>query len=230
MFQINNVKNSSDYDVVIFDMDGIIFDSERAFMGCWVEIAGKYNISGIERVYLECTGATMERVKEIMLEAYGSDFDYESFSAEAVEIFLDRYKGGKMPIKKGVFELLEYLKKEGKKIALASSSYKPLVTQYLTDANLIGFFDEIVCGDMVSRSKPFPDIFLMACEKVSVEPDMAFAVEDSFNGISAAYAGGLRALMVPDLRQPNEDIRSKSEAVLESLNDVVDYLEALKKQ
>lgn len=215
-----------DFDAVVFDMDGVIFDTERAWMECWKEVAERHGIEGIETPYLACTGTTMARTKEIMLEAYGEDFPYDRYAKEAAEIFYEKYDGNKVPVKSGVTEIMEFLKRNRKKIALASSTKKDIVVEELRAAGLLEYFEEIVTGDMVENSKPAPDIFLLACEKLGVAPERAFAIEDSFNGIRAAAAGKLRPIMVPDLRQPDEEIRQLAEAVPESLTEVVRYLEA----
>ena len=212
------------YEAVVFDMDGVIFDSERVIMNCWIEIAEKDGINNIEEHYHKCTGATVEKGREILKEAYGENFPYDEYIERVYSLYRERYSGGRLPMKPGVKELLSYLKKENKKIALASSTNSEMVISQLRDANIIRFFDEIVCGDMVERSKPAPDIFLAACEKIGVKPHNAYAVEDSYNGIKAAYAGGLRAIMVPDLMPANDEMREKTEAVLDSLFDVISYL------
>lgn len=212
------------YDAVVFDMDGVIFDSERAVMNCWLYLADKYGIEHIEKPYRACIGTTMERTREIMLEEYGEDFPYVMYAKEASDIYHEKYDGGRLPMKPGVVELLTFLKNENKKIALASSTRRQTVIKQLRDANILEFFDAIICGDMVEKSKPAPDIFLKACEELHVQPEKAYAIEDSYNGIRAAYAGNLRPVMVPDLLPANDEMEEKSERILESLIDVVDYL------
>ncbi len=213
------------FDAVIFDMDGVIFDSERATMYCWLELARKYNIENLEEHFLACTGTTNQRTREIMLEAYGEDFPYDTFAKEASVMFHEKYDGGNLPMKSGVKALLEYLRDQGKKIALASSTRKQTVVNELRDAGIIDYFDEIVTGDMVTHSKPHPEIFLLACEKVGVKPENAYAIEDSYNGIRSAAAGGLRPIMVPDLLPANEEMKHLAETVLVSLDEVVEYFD-----
>ena len=220
----NSIENSIDYDAVVFDMDGVIFDSERAVMQCWKELAKKYNIPDIEQAVLSCTGTTMKRTREIMLETYGADFPYDSYAKESSAIYHSRYDGGRLPMKPGVVELLTFLKEEGKKIALASSTRRQTVTNQLKDAGILDFFDQVICGDMVERSKPAPDIFLKACEELGVKPERAYAIEDSYNGIRAAHAGKLHPIMVPDLLPETAEMREKAEVVLSSLLEVISYL------
>ena len=219
-------KNNKKFEAVVFDMDGVIFDSERGVMLCWGELAEKYGIKDIEKNVLACTGTTMARTREIMLEAYGENFTYDEYAKEASRMFHERYDGGRLPMKPGVVELLEYLKKQGKKIALASSTRRQTVVNELSDAHIIDYFDAIICGDMVERSKPAPDIFLKACEELGVEPESAYAIEDSYNGIRAAYNGGLMPIMVPDLLPANDEMYEKAVCVKENLIEVIDYMNA----
>lgn len=212
------------YNAVVFDMDGVIFDSERAVMQCWKEVASRHNIPNIEKAILACTGTTMVRTREIMLNLYGADFPYDEYAKESSAIFHSRYDGGRLPMKPGVKELLSFLKEHGKKIALASSTRQQVVTDELRDAGIIGYFDRIICGDMVSRSKPAPDIFLKACEELNVSPSDSYAIEDSYNGIRAAHAGGLHPIMVPDLLPADEEMQSLAEIVLPNLTSVMEYL------
>lgn len=212
------------YKAVVFDMDGVIFDSERAVMQCWKEVASRHNISDIEKAILACTGTTMVRTREIMLNLYGADFPYDEYARESSAIFHSRYDGGRLPMKPGVKELLTFLKEHDKKIALASSTRQQVVTDELRDAGVIEYFDRIICGDMVSRSKPAPDIFLKACEELNISPSDSYAIEDSYNGIRAAHAGGLHPIMVPDLLPADEEMQSLAEIVLPSLTSVMEYL------
>ena len=214
-----------EYKAVVFDMDGIIFDSERLVIECWKETADKYGIMDIERTCEACLGVNATETREIFKRFYGQDFPYDEYKKEMSELFHGRYDGGRLPTKVGVKELLEYLKVQGIKVGLASSTRKAVVVQELTDAGLIGYFDVVVGGDMVRKSKPDPEIFLKACEELEVAPQEAFAIEDSYNGIRAAAAGKLRPLMVPDLMPPTEEMQELAECIFETLLDVKAFLE-----
>jgi len=217
------MAENNGFDAVVFDMDGVIFDSERCVIDCWRELGLKHGLGDIEEALLACTGTTKEKTREIMLNALGQDFPYDDFAKETSRLFHEKYDGGKLPMKPGVVELLAFIKASGKKIALASSTRREIVEAELKDAGIIEFFDEIVCGDMVKKSKPEPDIFLLACDKLGVKPADSFAIEDSYNGIRSAYAGGLRPIMVPDLLLPDNEMTDKTEIVLDSLFDVLNY-------
>lgn len=217
---------SKNYDAVVFDMDGVIFDSERAFRECWVSFAQKYNITNIDKVYLKCTGVTLPKVKEILESEYGEDFPYDAYMNDSYALFHEKYDGGRLPVKPGVSELLSFLRESGKKIALASSTATEMVINELRDAGLLHFFDKVIGGDMVRKSKPEPDIFLCACEQLGAVPENTYAVEDSFNGIRSAFSGGLMPIMVPDLNEPDGEMKEKAVAILPSLIEVKEFLKS----
>lgn len=216
---------AKNFKAVVFDMDGVIFDSERAVIDCWKVVADRYGVQGIEAACQEVLGVNAVETKEKFLKRYGQDFPYDAYKSEMSKLFHDLYDGGRLPLKTGVVELLQYLKGSDMKVALASSTRSAVVRQELTDAGIIEYFQVIIGGDMVSRSKPQPDIFLKACEELGVASEEAFAIEDSYNGIRAAAAGKLRPLMVPDLMPPTEEMQALSEKIFETLLDVKDYLE-----
>lgn len=209
---------------VIFDMDGVIFDSERLVIECWQEIAEKYNIPNIEDACRECVGINAKATREKMKLRYGQDFPYDEYKAEMSALFHTRYAEGRLPMKKGIRELLEFLQEKKISVAIASSTRRTVVTQEIKDAGLLSFFDALICGDMVEKSKPAPDIFLKAAEVLKAEPKDCFVIEDSYNGIRAAKAAGMRPLMVPDLLSPTEEMTELSETILPSLFEVKTYL------
>lgn len=213
-----------DYKAVVFDMDGVIFDSEKLVVLCWQEIAAKYNIVGIEEQCRLCLGLNREAARQKMLEHYGLDFPYDIYKKEMSDLYHSRYSGGRLPMKPGVVELLSFLKGKGKKIALASSTRREVVLVELRDAGILDYFDKVICGDMVERSKPEPDIFLKACEELEVDVQDAYAIEDSYNGIRAAYRAGMMPIMVPDLAEATEEMRQLAVVIMPSLLDMLDML------
>lgn len=218
------------YNFVIFDMDGVIFDSERLYIKCNKETAPKYGITDlnmVEEVCKKCIGVTSEATQRIMKEHFGEDFPMDKFWADTSALFKERSMGGQLPVKPGVTELLEYLKKENVPTAIASSTKTETVKRELREAGLLDYFDAVVGGDMIQKSKPAPDSFLKAMEVLGCRPDEVCIIEDSFNGIRAAKASGGFPIMVPDVLQPNDEIRSIAGTVLDSLHDVKKYFEAL---
>lgn len=205
---------------VIFDMDGVIFDSERATFLGWQELAEKYGFRDLEIPYRQCIGVNAVRTREIFLDFYGPDFPYDELSREQSANYHRRYDGGRLPLKPGVRPLLESLRAGGFFIALASSTRVETVTNQLRDAGLLPFFDRVIGGDMVTRSKPNPDIFLRALEGTDIAPDDATVIEDSFNGIRAAHAAGMEPVMVPDMLPPDDEMRSLARHILPDLDAV----------
>jgi len=209
---------------VVFDMDGVIFDSEALVMNIWKDMGEKYHIANIEATMQKCIGVNAVETKQIFMDAYGEDFPYEVYIKEVSQIFHDKTDNGELPIKPGVEELLKYLKQEGYIVGLASSTREASVRQELTDAGLISYFQELTCGDMLKASKPKPDIYLMACEKLGVAPEDAIAIEDSYNGIRAAYSAGMRPIMVPDLIGPDAEMQEKCEKIFNNLMEVQEWI------
>ena len=212
------------YEAVIFDMDGVIFDSERLVLKGWKEIAAKYDIEGIEEVLPKCLGVNAQATREIFWEYYGQEFPYDEYKKEASALFHSRYGNGRLPLKPGVRELLSYLKEEGYLVGLASSTRQAIVEQEITDAGLLPYFDDLVCGDMLKKSKPEPDIYLKACKNLNVNPRMAIAVEDSYNGIRSAKRAGMVPVMVPDMVQPDEEMKTLAHVICQDLFAVKEWI------
>lgn len=208
---------------VIFDMDGVLFDSESAYIEGYVRFASDY--PDIRETSLSCIGANGQKTREIFLLKYGEDFPFDSYY-QKVRTFV---RSNPIPLKPGVFEIMDYLKEADIPIALASSTSTESVMKMLDEKGLTSYFDVIVCGDMVSYSKPHPEIFLTAAERLGAQPASCFVIEDSYNGIRAAFAAGMRPIMVPDIVQPDEEIRELAEVVLPCLTDVISYLDDQKK-
>lgn len=215
--------------IIIFDMDGVIFDSERVVYEGWKEMAEKYGFTNLEIPYWKCIGVNASRTKEIFLDFYGKDFPYDKICEERRQEYHRRYDHGKLPLKPYVKELLQYLKEEGYFIAIASSTKTETVENQIKAAGLIDFFDRIVGGDQVTKSKPEPDIFWKAAEEITDDFDSVYVIEDSYNGIRAAKRAGMRPIMVPDLLLANEEMKELAEVIVNDLAEVRDYLEQKKK-
>lgn len=212
------------FEGVVFDMDGVIFDSERLVIECWQELALKHDIPNVEYACMQCLGINKDATRAKMLEIYGPDFPYDEYAKESSLLFHSKYDNRPLPMKKGVFELLDYLKETGVKIGLASSTRRQVVEKELKDASVFDFFDKIICGDMVNRSKPAPDIFIKACEELGINPQNAYAIEDSHNGIRSANGAGMKPIMVPDLAPVIPEIEDLCVTVLPDLLKVKEYI------
>lgn len=208
---------------VIFDMDGVIFDTEQLSQTCWREVAAAEKMAGMDEFFLLCIGMNKERTKELYESRY-SHPSFAVFDQKTTDLFFAHIEQHGMPMKPGVVELLEFLKRHSFKIGLASSTRKAVVTSQLASRDLLAYFQVVIGGDMVKKSKPEPDIFLRACKEIGTEPAAAYAVEDSYNGIIAAGTAGMKAIMVPDMVAPDEEIRNRAHCVLSSLDEVQEFL------
>ena len=209
---------------VIFDMDGVIFDSERLVIECWQVIAEKHNIPDIVEICMRVQGNNREETGKRFREKYGNDFPYEAYKKEVSGLFRHLYGGGRLPLKPGVMEILEELKRKRVPLALASSTRTDIVKLELDEAHLLSCFDAVLGGDMAPRSKPEPDIFLVAAEALGAVPANCYVLEDSFNGIRAAHRAGMHPIMVPDMQQPDDEMRRLAEVIVENLTVALDYL------
>lgn len=212
---------------VIFDMDGIIFDSEKATYKCWMEIAKKYGFdTDLDIPYMKCVGVNIRRCEELFKEHYGQDFPFETYRQEESALYHATYDGGRLPLKPGIREILTWLKEQGYYTAVASSTRSETVKNQLRDADLLKFFDRVVCGDEVEKSKPAPDIFLKALEGVDAKKEETCVIEDSYNGIRAAFNAGMIPVMVPDMIAPDDEMREKAKLIAPDLFAALEWLKA----
>ena len=151
------------------------------------------------------------------------DITYSFYDVWA-DLFHQREKE-ELKLKLGAKEFLQWLKEQKYRIGLATSTREAVAKVQLKDLGVLHYFDKVVCGDMLKKSKPEPDIYLMACKQLEVLPEESYAVEDSYNGIRAAYNAGMKAIMVPDRVEPNEEMEEKSVVILENLMEVKKWLE-----
>lgn len=209
---------------VVFDMDGVLFDTEIVCMKAWMAVAGKNGMPDMEEVFPKCIGLNSNDSRQIVMKAYGEDFDYPRFRQEAADWFQAYMKENGLPIKPGVPEILRWLKDAGYTVGLASSTRSSSVFSHLEQSGFRDYFQTVVTGDMVEHSKPRPDIYLLACRALGVEPEQAYAIEDSPNGIRSAHAAGMRPIMVPDMIAPDEEMRKLSFLIRKDLFEVLEYL------
>ncbi|MBQ8973345.1 MAG: HAD family phosphatase [Clostridia bacterium] len=205
---------------MIFDMDGVIFDTERLAAECWREVAAREGISGIDDVLMECTGVTADASRRIFARVYGGTVEYDSFREKAMALLPNKCPDGVLPMKAGALELLRWLADRKIPVALASSTQSAVVLRELREAGIDGYFQKIICGDMVSASKPDPEIFRTAAKALGVLPERCVVAEDSHNGVRAAFAAGMHPIMVPDRMPVTEEMRRISQWILPSLVEV----------
>ena len=184
---------------VIFDMDGVLFDTERLAVGGWKRAGHSLGYSIPPALINRMRGRSVEDCRILFEEFFAQKHSY----AEARRIRQAYVRGWiaehGVPLKPGVRELLGYLKQTQRKVALATSSAREVAGHYLQSAGIKDFFDCILCGDQVMRGKPEPDIFLAAAQGLGLSPGVCIVVEDSAAGLLAAHRAGCRPVFVPDL-------------------------------
>ena len=212
--------------VVIFDMDGVIFDSERLIADLWREVAEEKKMPDIDIAIQRSIGITNDATTQVFKELYGEDFPYEEYKKIVSTRFHAKYDNGKLPTKPGIKELLIFLQENKIPTAVASSTRTAVVETEIRDAGLLPYFDRIIGGDQVTHSKPNPEIFLKAADALNAKPEDCYIIEDSFNGIRAAHTAGMHPIMVPDLLDPDDEIKELYEEIFPSLVEVRKYFES----
>ena len=207
------------FKAVVFDMDGVITDTEKLYRRFQMEeglsrgIPEDLMVQACELI----AGGTKYTNKGKFEALIGRGIDYFEFRDKMIaklDAFIMEHG---VELKPYVKETLQYLKEKGIKIGLATSTKRERATKYLVDHEIDGYFDELVFGDMVQNGKPAPDIYLKACEQLGVAPEEAVAVEDSINGIVSAGTAGLYPVMVVDLIQPNEKVEPYVKKIYDDL-------------
>ena len=209
---------------IVFDMDGVLLDTEAVFMRCWKKLGEELQLPNVEETARKCIGITVTQTEALFPKEYGEKYPCESYVGAANAIFYRQEAEQGIPEKPGVHELFAYLKEQNYRIGLASSTQQQAVYRQMKAAGIFDDFDVIVCGDMVTKSKPNPDIYLKACELMKVDPEECYAVEDSYNGIRAAHAAGMKAIMVPDLLEPTPEILELTDQKFNSLMELQKFL------
>ncbi len=215
-------------NTIIFDMDGILFDTERISCECWDEVGEAMNLGDLSEGVKGCVGLNNNDARILMYNLYGEEFPFEEFRSTVRALMSRRIQEEGLPLKEGVIEILDYLTENGYIIGLASSTTKKSIMANLKEAGITHYFKTVVAGDMVEHSKPMPDIYLKACAELGVTPTNAIAIEDSFNGIRSAYRAGMKPIMVPDMLEPTPEIEAMLYGKFYSLLDVIDYLKTSK--
>lgn len=215
---------------VIFDMDGLMFDTERIMAEGWKRSGREYGIEIGEEFLRDNRGAGSVRAQAMFERIYGKQYDFLKIRQGRVDYTRRYLKEHGIPVKEGLKDLLEYLKSNGYRIVLATSTHRELALSYLEEAGVKKYFHDFVCGDMVKKHKPDPEIFYEAANKAGFPPKACVVLEDSFNGIRAAAAGGFVPVMVPDITEPDEELSKLLAAKCKSLLDVIPFLEERKGQ
>lgn len=209
---------------VIFDMDGLMFDSERIVGECLKKAAKVYGYVITDEFRLQLLGRNKKANENTLKEYFGKDFPNEKISLLTTQ-YKEKYilENG-LPVKEGLYNLLKYLKENNIRIAIASSSSESVIRKYLKITQTYQYIDYIMSGNQVKESKPNPEIFKKVLKHFHINPLEALVLEDSQNGILASYNAHIPVICVPDLVFHDDSVNSLTLKVVHDLNEVIDYL------
>lgn len=217
-----------DYPVqgAIFDMDGTMFDTERLRFQTLKQASQELIGQEFSDDYLmQCLGLSAKTAEQLAKKYYGDNISYQEIRQRADTLELELIRQNGVPVKKGLMQVLERLRKSGLRMAVATSSRRAIAEEYLINANVYKFFDLLVCGDEVERGKPHPEIFLQAAQKLNLQPEQCLMFEDSENGIcSACDAGGI-TLLFKDIKEPNDHMLSKANFYYQDMYECLNALD-----
>lgn len=211
---------------VIFDMDGLMIDSERITYEGYIEVCAKLGYEMTREFYVTLLGKPRNGIYSNFREHFGADVPIESIIDDVHKYMAHRFETEGVPKKPGLIELLIYLKENGYQTMVATSSTRKRVDRILEIADIVRYFDGVVCGDEVERGKPEPDIFLKACEKIGIDPEYAVVLEDSESGLHGAMRAGMKRICIPDMKFPQSPYKEMADEIFKDLFEVKNYLQA----
>ena len=212
---------------IIFDMDGLMIDSERVTFECYQERLKDMNLTMDEEFYKTLLGKPIKGIYQRFYDVYGNDFPIQNVIQDVHQLMAERFETEGVPVKKGLVELLHYLKDNSYKTIVATSSNRDRVDKILSQAKITEFFDDSICGDEVTKGKPNPEVFLKSCQKLGVNVDEAIVLEDSEAGIQASYDANIKVICIPDMKYPEKQYEEKTFKILKDLTEVTVYLKSL---
>lgn len=219
-------KENRKVEAVLFDMDGLMFDTERMYMRAWKKVGEHLGIPIDDRFLIPSRGMIRSDSRKLFEELYNPDMSYDEIIA-ARQVFMEKELEAGIECKKGLLELLQFLKDKGYKIALATSTPRDRANRMLEETDTRKYFDGFAFGDTIEKGKPEPDIFLKAAEEVCTAPTKCLVLEDSRNGIWAGKKAGCYVIMIPDLVPATEEIDQILDAKFSDLTQVIDWLEKI---
>lgn len=214
-------------EAVIFDMDGLMLDTESIYFKLVPQAAEMLGYPPSDELPRLMMGTNHERCKATARKFYGEEFPYDELADICAKLTEEIYAREGVPVKAGVVELLEYLKSKGIPCGVASSTYAEKGMRLLRGAGIDGYFTDFVFGDMVEKSKPEPDIFLAAAKTLGMQPRSCMGLEDSPSGLAASKAAGLYTVMVPDMLKPDQELLDMIDGCVTTLHDIIPLIERL---
>ncbi len=208
------------YKAAIFDMDGLLLDTERIFLDAFKNTCRTLGYEFDMSLFVKIIGTNSVKTKEIMINGFSKGFNYDRFREEWFKYVKDFLSNNSIPFKEGAVNILKKVKKVPLPMAVATSTAYDDAIKSLETTGVINYFEFIVTGDQVSTGKPDPEIYLKAADKMGAVPDECIVFEDSENGVKSAHAAGMDVIQIPDLLEPSDELKALGHRIYDSLDDV----------
>ena len=215
-------------ELVIFDMDGLMIDTEPLSKEGWRLALAYYGFEMHEELFSQLLGRNLTTARQLMCGYYGPDFDFDAVREKRTAFVEAHIKEQGISMKKGLLHILDCLDQMGVKKCIATSTEWEGMENKLGQLGLLSRFDGFVTGDQVKLSKPNPEIFLKAASLVGIDPVNCIVLEDSPAGVAAAYEAGMRSIVIPDMAQPDQETLGKVYARCEDLIEAAELIDNLR--
>ena len=225
LHEVTSLIQGISIDLALFDMDGLMFDTERMCIEPLIQAHHEYGYKMTHELCYQLIGTAGVIAQEILSLDFGEDYPFKQVMQRSEELLLERIEQEGLPIKKGLVELLDHLKACHIPCVIASSSKVETIKHYLEVSKLDHYFNDIIGGDLVEKAKPEPDLFLKACDIMQVKPSKALVFEDSKNGILAAKEAKIPVVCVPDLLMHDQEVLNNTLAFIPDLSHIIRYIE-----
>ena len=225
--QNNHTKNIMNYKAAIFDMDGLLLDTEQVCMTAFQQTCTEMDIPFKQDIYLSIIGRNQAGIKPIIEKGYGELLDYSVFHPRWMQRYLAVVEHQAIPVKSGIIALLEWLQSQNIPMVVATSTHNVLAHKKLQLAGLAHYFSHITSGDEVINGKPAPEIYLLAAQRLHISPEQCLAFEDSNNGVKSAIAANMTVLQIIDLVEPDTDTRALGYHLFNTMDEALTLLKAV---
>ena len=212
---------------VIFDMDGLMFDTEKLALPCTAQAARENGWQMYAEDVRAVIGCNFKSAEQHFKSVYGESFDYAPVRKRALELMSRHMDENGVEIKRGLLPLIDYLRDNGILYTVATSSDEPTARHHFEAAGISNLFGEIMSGEKVTRGKPDPQIYLKAADLLGVAAGECVVLEDSIYGIESAYLAGMIPIMVPDLLAPSEKVKNMTYRVVSDLYEAMNVIKML---
>ena len=209
------------FEAIIFDMDGLLLDSERMAYNAFQQTCRQFELGDRNELYMQCIGTNADATKKILSEGLGDDVEFDHFWKICRATYHEAIATKGIPLKEGVTTLLEHISSLNIPAAIATSTQTDIAQTKLQNSGILDYFRIIIGGEQVRKSKPHPDIYLKAVTELAVNASKSLALDDSENGVKSASSAGLTVIQIPDLVQPSAALKQNGHIILDSLQEVV---------